>query len=885
MKRIVSLLLAFALALSCAAVVHAAGAEEEPVKVRIQACVMDRLEKVSGLYYDNGFYVTPETVCTLTGAELEASGQSGAKFSLFGGLMKIAVDIHTEGDIPLLTYNGRLYISLPHMIRYMGFDVDFASSADAEVHMVVYRTYTVLDSLTEYLESGESLFSWSEAEGVGKGTRYLSAIELVMMNYDSNVFRYVTDAFNTDTVEKEVYLDALYEILETGGTEYITEPDPLMRVFEAYSDISSYVSDATDMGKYFVKLLGSETAEHFGVLNETLGVSVFDLAGVVTGFTEDQVQAMNMFKQYFNMCASNKSLLRDSLGQVPSDSAFYQQLPELFHAAEDAQKMVDGTYETNTAEHAFVNAWKTGFNMAGGTLASTWDLIITLLKSDSMMQGIVEEDRKIAFADISADIQTISNCMVAESFRRIANRTDPSEQDVMDTQRYLKANMTMALKSALTARDLLMSSERVTEDAAEEMRAASYASAKLLNRVINAETIIPGRTPVVDEDLTWIAELAVGDCFGYAVEYDGDVYYWKYSKLSFSDTCTLGYIGYSEQCVNQMIRHSPNGGDTVVFETAGGGEFALVDDWIYYQDFNGIVTCSLDGRDRTELGPGILEGATDDGFYLIYSKYEWPESRMGRRDLYVIDTATGEQTLLAKGAGFIACWDGVIYYQPDEADASAAKQGQMTVSRILPDGTGQADLHTTAPDLYSADPFYTEAMVGQMYFGEKFIYYSYGSIAGSGMFFQGGKIIRMGYDGSGATVVAGEPEQVASDFIVNEDGTLTTCPASEGNMLFVSMEDFCVSGGSVYQYDRASGASEALINPEDYFMVGPGLAGRDGETAIYISQIQRTGGKVYFLAHALAKQDIMWWAGYARQNSAFLAKDLETGDIEVLYTF
>ena len=189
----------------------------------------------------------------------------------------------------------------------------------------------------------------------------------------------------------------------------------------------------------------------------------------------------------------------------------------------------------------------------------------------------------------------------------------------------------------------------------------------------------------------------------------------------------------------------------------------------------------------------------------------------------------------------------------------------------------------TQPDLYD-NAVYSTASVDQIRFTEKYIYFSYGSIAGTGSFFQGGKVIRVGYDGTGGQVVGGQGDLVDGQFTVNANDEVTTFQLGSlplwgwGNPLQYM-------DGNVYSLNPESGEPQLMLKPSDYGVLGSALAGDDGEEMILISFVEASDDKIYCLAHkAVYNPNItVWWAVYHREASVMLMKDTKTGKITVLY--
>ena len=877
MKRIIPLFLALAFVFSCASAVGAEAENGEPVKVKIQVYSnLNGQQGVAGLYYDNAFYVTPSVICSLANGSVSQSSKDRAVFSFFDGLMSITVDTDDE-TIPAITYNNKLYISAAHFLRYMGFGVSFADSEQAGIHMFVYREYTVMDALAEYINDS-CRFSWSEADGIGDLTRVLSALDTALLGYDPNIFRYFPGMFGVDSVEKEMNIDVLKLILGSWNTEHLSGDDPMLAVLNASTDLSSIYFDAIGWYGYFEEAVGRNAISEIGVLNDALGITVFDAAGGVIGIAADQAKAVDLFKQFANMTELSKNMLTDSLGRIDRSSSFYKQRPELFKAVKDVRKMFDGSYKPNLLEDVFSNTWETVLSAVAGVPATAWSMIATLLQNNETVQTVVSKEMNVTYAGGCTNIEVIADSMVMETYRQLSGVKNPDSSLLEDTQKQLKAQMAMSLKASLTAREQLLETGWLKGGAPAEMERACRLNAEQLNRIINAQPLEIDSMPQVDEDLSWISLLTLGEIYGHVVEYNGDLYYWKYNGDSFSREGTSGYFSFRTSTKNQLVRRSADGSEAVILEASGRGQIAVVGKKIYYYDCEdqALHVYNTATKSNAALDCGSISAATEDGRYLI--------SRF-----VSIDTTTDTLTLLVDSGTYLDYHDGVVYFSKSPDDSKLGQMGQVTVSRVLVDGTEQYDLCTTEPDLYGSDPtqFYgSSASVQEIYFDDEYIYFSYGQIAGTGLIYQGGKIIRMGYDGSNAEVVAGEDKLVGARFIVSADHEVTSYDNNGESMNAYGI--YYDNSGSVYQYDAEEGEERILISQLDYAVLGAGIAGRyDIANYFVLDFVQHTGDMVYFFALHAQKDpdDFMMRPKAVLQNAALFAKNLTTGEVTILYSF
>ena len=365
---------------------------------------------------------------------------------------------------------------------------------------------------------------------------------------------------------------------------------------------------------------------------------------------------------------------------------------------------------------------------------------------------------------------------------------------------------------------------------------------------------------------------------------DGTVYYWEYDSASFEGSAALGYYKPIVGETNKLMMQSLSGEKVMIGDMEGGGSLALTDgSLIFYEkpvdQIGGYEICSIDqnsGQTQT-YGLGRIEAS--DGKKIICSDST-------NYCIDSIDAETGERTKLVDGS-FLASHDGLIYYQPVEADSGAATKGKVSFAVVDAQGGQQKTLCTTEPDLY-ADDFQGTASIVSMVFKDEYIYFSYGSYAGTGSVYAGGKIMKVKKDGTEAEVVAGMDGLRAPAFSVSEDGTVVSQSIDEMYDYINSMDKYFTRNGSIY-FMNENGEPVELVTQADYASVGNVACGQFNDNeAVTIQFAEKIGNKVYMLLdHGVIDETsrVGWRTGYARVNSAMLSKDLDTGTVETVFSY
>ena len=376
----------------------------------------------------------------------------------------------------------------------------------------------------------------------------------------------------------------------------------------------------------------------------------------------------------------------------------------------------------------------------------------------------------------------------------------------------------------------------------------------------------------------------VSSDFGEVVTDGSAIYYWRLTLDDFDSPATLGNYAVKDTAQTELIKRE-GGSETVLLTAAGAGPLCIADGRLYFQTIEPgnswmfrLCSAALDGTDSREYGSGTLKGVSDDGAYVFAASAE--------NAVMQLDTASQTlQTITGKDSYFVTSHDDIAYYEvfeySDAADTRfyAVRAGEQPVEITSDKGE------------YGAAPAIAEMRFADVG-GEPYVYFSYGTVQGSGMFYQGGRIGRAHADGTGFELLAGGDAPVFSDFAVNPDGSIQLVEAnariSEG--LYGLLHTYYALDGTIYAIDQTNGGSVKLLEQRDY----ADLVNINAEQIIGESQYLRIanaevhGDDAYVrLEYGVrdTSADVGWRLGFALQSGELLHVSLQSGAVETLYTY
>lgn len=372
--------------------------------------------------------------------------------------------------------------------------------------------------------------------------------------------------------------------------------------------------------------------------------------------------------------------------------------------------------------------------------------------------------------------------------------------------------------------------------------------------------------------------------FGEVVSDGSAIYYWRYTADDFESPATFGNYLLTDGAETELVRREGSR-ETVLLTATGSGPLCLADGRLYYQHIStendwqfDVCSVDLDGEDQQEHFSGTLKGVSDDGAYVFAASEE--------NAVLCLDTETQTtETLSGKDSYFVTSHDDIAYFEvfeySDDADTRfyAVRPGEDPVEILSDSGE------------FGAAPAIVEMRFAEIH-GEPYVYFAYGTVAGSGVFYQGGRIGRAHADGTDFELLAGEDEPVFSDFIVNRDGSIELVEANEriSEGLYGQLHTYYAADGTIYAIDQTTGESVKLLERSGYADFVDLNAEEIADEAEYlrIANAEVHGDDAYIRLEYGTRDtdaDVGWRLGFALEKGELLHVSLKTGSVETLYTY
>jgi hypothetical protein len=398
--------------------------------------------------------------------------------------------------------------------------------------------------------------------------------------------------------------------------------------------------------------------------------------------------------QYSAISTAQAEVLQDSLGSIPSSGYIYEMAPDVFDAADAAQKHIE---DENTV--AQKEAQKILFDLTVDTVTGNVPIVSTVSAAVEVFNTVIpaipwfseglERNEHITVCHVSNTVASLCRTTLSDDWSKAAIGT----QDGLFYQKCARADLVMMMKANLLTRISLMDSGILTKDAYNLMAVKNERVAEMLNRFENARLVTAPEVPSVPEDLTWISKLAGKGLMGYAVDTGRYIYYWQYEAGSF-DTCAL--VGnFNMECPATLVRVNKNGEEEQLFEGVAC-EFAVTATHIIYREDGKLCSRLIDGSKPKTLVSGELIAVNSYGQYIIY---------LLDGEYYSYDLWNDKSVHLIENGTFEAFHNGVIYYSviPEYGDHNyeMAQKGSVTLRAVNVDGTDDRLMVVTALRAFS----------------------------------------------------------------------------------------------------------------------------------------------------------------------------------------
>ncbi len=397
---------------------------------------------------------------------------------------------------------------------------------------------------------------------------------------------------------------------------------------------------------------------------------------------------------------------------------------------------------------------------------------------------------------------------------------------------------------------------------------------------------------------------------GSVVRRNGDDYYWRYTAGSVEPDGLFASFSFKSGAVNQMICRHPDGSQEVLFEAGGYGDIYFAGDRMYLmEEWGGVYSVNLDGSGRIDYSDFSVWDADGETGIVLGVSESTPK---------VIRQADGSMEIAgAENSIYAGTIDGYAYLSVPDSE------GGLVLYRYKMDGSQAAQEVDRFVVPADQEGFGGQVYVTQVSSLENRLYYSYGSYAGTGGFFQGGGInyVELSPDGQPAgrgTAVShilaeeflaekvngedilyyiGEENEINGSYIKFRDEPYSACMAVNVNTMAEAVSDFRLGrpGDIVYLNGamcraRENQAGYDTLLPKEvadsFGCTGDGL--ESASQLVLLRDVEAVGDDVYFTVEKCSRdtsRDVGWRQGYARTGSERYRLSGRGNQVELLFSY
>lgn len=365
------------------------------------------------------------------------------------------------------------------------------------------------------------------------------------------------------------------------------------------------------------------------------------------------------------------------------------------------------------------------------------------------------------------------------------------------------------------------------------------------------------------------------------VQYGSDLYYWKYNNGSFEHQALLANYNPVSTAQNELVCRKEDGSEEVVLSACAMGNLFILNDKLYFESlsfteyiYNTEVKWieqkngKWDASVTNFLGAGKIAAVDKEEKKILFladvenSKYN---------DLYIINSENWEEkTIVEQKIRYLAYENGMIYYQKETENLKNAQSGEISLwSSDLQ--LNKKELVHTKPDLYDfQEGGKAEVQCLQIFEGN--IYFSYGNIAGTGTFYQGGNICKIPVGGGNCEILANRAEDLF--YVYRQNGEVKIEQTKKLG------EPYWDEAGNYYMYIDEAGTFVTLISANDYAY--------DKTSAVRIHDIEQIGNQVFYkIVYSTYNAEISkgWRDGFDWNKTEVYARNIDTGEVKKLYEY
>ena len=417
---------------------------------------------------------------------------------------------------------------------------------------------------------------------------------------------------------------------------------------------------------------------------------------------------------------------------------------------------------------------------------------------------------------------------------------------------------------------------------------------------------IAATVQILAEKATWMAyhchkeDTNIINNGGRFVSYQGNTYYWRFAPGSMEQTGVLGNFNQVMTVQNDLVCRTANGEETVILQDTGSGPIFICGGCIFYEKgYSSWGVCQLDGTPVTSYESTEILAADTEQETVIASNYE--------TGIFAI-TAEGTQTNLAPvNSNFIGVHGIRMYY-------GIASENQMDLYSVRLDGLDTMALGS----IVLTDADMGMISIGDVLMRDDGIYLTCGFYGGTGYFFYGGGLYRIGYDGGIETLLdpAGSQQvNFPKIYIQDADGVSTlyyycgdgysnagswdswvseevygmnleTYTAEPKSFVLSHIGDIICMEGSVWTLTDESGQYTEILSAELAAQLGyTDLGGHSGNGETFVSDLDLVGDTAYFTITKMTEDpsvSVGWRTGYTRDPIQTYMTKIGSGEVTLL---